>query len=205
MHDGVIPGAFAANTLIHTPNGESPNADMKSRNKRNAPNRRQGRTSFADWLRHRQSAEEEETFVDNDERAPFPLPGRDEELEDEDLEDEMGADESECCPDCEEEEEEDPEEFDDYDNEKDLEFEDEDERAPFPLPGRNDDDDETAIPTGRFSDFFRMDQGGENSQKKTCQKKRKKAMPQAVSSQDRLLEPLVVWVLMCLKLKERVS
>ena len=167
MHDGVIPGAFAANVLSRVPNAESKNKDMRSENKRKAPSRRNPRTSFGDWLRYRARAEEEETYLDDEELDNEDLDDKD--LED--LDDEEGY-EDDCGCDAQEDElpddgEDDPEEFGDYEEEKELDFDEEDdERAPFPLPdldGR-DVEEESPIPKGRFSDFYRMNSGEEEEE-----------------------------------------
>lgn len=170
MHDGVIPGTNTANVITRIPN-ETTRDDTKSENRRKAPKKRGPKTSFADWLRFRARAEEEELeHLD------------DEELDDEELDDEEypEPDEDEDGPSYDEEDDGDPEEFDDFDEEKELEFDDDDERAPFPIPKRHDvedderapfpiqkrngleSDDEEPMPGGRFSDFYRM--SGEEEQ-----------------------------------------
>ena len=152
MHDGVLPGAFTANTMTRMPITKYGTSDMKKQNKKTA------RTSFADWLRIkdiRLSAEEEEWGVDDEDEL------KDEEEweynEDDDSDDEEDFDELEYDDengevededDFEDPEDADPEEFDDFDEEKELDFD--DENHEFPMPGR-------------FKDFFRM-QGEEEQE-----------------------------------------
>ena len=164
MHDGVIPGAFTSNVITRVPNGESANKDMKAENRRKAPSRRGPRTSFSDWLRYRARAEEEETYLDDEELDNEDLDDEDlEDLDDEDYEDDDFVDSEE--DDFSDDDEDDPEEYEDYEDEKELDFDDDDERAPFPLPDLGRDvEDESPIPQGRFSDFYRMNQGEEEEE-----------------------------------------
>ncbi len=153
MHDGVLPGTFSARVVAKVPNLAATDEDMKKANRRHSPKLKSGRTSFVDWLRLRARAEEEETWDDiNDDDVS--------ELESDDYEDP----EDESCG-YEDDDEDEPEEFDDFEEEKELEFDDEDhERAPFPLPDLNDEEDEDNIPSGRFMDFYRMEQGEEEEE-----------------------------------------
>lgn len=135
MHNGVIPGAFTANSVGSIPNlRRSGQDDMKSQNKKNSP----GRRSFIDWLQYRAQAEDEELDdinLDDEEQS-------DEESNDWDNEDfdtlEYEDGDNEECDDCDDD---DPEEFDDFDEEKELSF----------------DDEELDSFVGHFADFYRMD------------------------------------------------
>jgi hypothetical protein len=162
MRDGVIPGTFSSKVLSTVPNTISSD-DTKKENRRKSLKYRDIRTSFADWLRMRARAEEEELWDTDDTNDD-----NDEDLEDAELDDIDDEDYDSGCDDYDEcdydDNEDDPEEFDDFDEEKELEFDDEEhERAPFPLPHR-DDDGFSDISAGRFKDFYRMSAGEEEQE-----------------------------------------
>lgn len=63
MHNGALPNSFTPNVISRVPNsGRNGPVDTKKENRRNAPRKR----SFAEFLRHRHQAEEEEDWDDED-------------------------------------------------------------------------------------------------------------------------------------------
>lgn len=152
MHNGVLPNSFTPNVISRVPNGgRSGSVDTKKENRRNAPRKR----TFAEFLRARHQAEEEE-FVDdfddfdefeddepmndfdrleqNAERDPGYTSWRDElegdmedpdELEDEEFDFPFDPYAEDPDDEYSENEEQDEDEFDDLDPEEELDFDDE--------------------------------------------------------------------------------